>query len=90
MGDGSHDVFTEEVPRLPIPMIQSGLQYVIHEGSFEEEEGVLISLKVQRLSQENRMKVVEGLVRDRTSTIQHASCRSSESVLIQFGRQEGR
>jgi len=83
MGDGSHDVFTEEVPKLPIPMIQSGLQYVIHEGSFEEEEGVLISLKVQRLSQENRMKAVEELVRDRTSTIQHASCRSPESVLIQ-------
>ena len=31
MGDGSHDVFIEEVPRLPIPMIQSGLQYVIYE-----------------------------------------------------------
>src|SRR5262249_54730462 len=76
MGDGSHDVFTEEVPRLLIPMIQSGPQYVIYERSFEEEEGVLISLKAQGLSQENCMKAVEGLVRDRASTIQHVSCRS--------------
>jgi hypothetical protein len=44
---------------------------------------VLISLKAQGLSQENRMKAVEELVRARTSAIQHASCRSPESVLIQ-------
>ena len=43
---------------------------------------MLISLKAQGLSQENRMKAVEGLVRDRASTVQHASCRSPESVLI--------
>ena len=44
---------------------------------------MLISLKALGLSQENRMKVVEGLVRDSAFTIQHASCRSPESVLIQ-------
>jgi len=50
---------------------------------------VLISLKAQGLSQENRLKAVEGLVRGRASTIQHASCRSPESVLIPPWTTEG-
>jgi len=49
---------------LPIYIIQSGPSYLIHDVRFEDEEAVIISLKAKGCRQENRVKAVEGLVRD--------------------------
>jgi hypothetical protein len=48
---------------LSIHIIQSGPQYVIHDGSFGDEEGVVVSLKARGCRQGNHALGSRGTVR---------------------------
>jgi|RhiMetdeSRZDD1v2_1073273.scaffolds.fasta_scaffold302571_2 hypothetical protein len=56
MGDGSTTSVHRKSPMLSIHIIQSGPQYLIHDGSFGNEEGVVVSLKAKGCSQENLIR----------------------------------